>query len=80
MEIVNFSSVIKSFPNEWVLIGNPTIKDNLVVDGVLIEHDKDKKKLAEKVKTLQENFELTVLRFTGNISSKGKWLKFTPYN
>ena len=76
---VSLSELRKIYPYEWVLIGNPGETDG-DINGVLILHNKDKKKLVSQFIKLRHQFENTILRYTGNKTVIGKWLRFTPLN
>lgn len=69
------------YPDEWILIGNPINKDGELFGEVLIHH-LDKKTIVTEANNKRASIEATktVLRYTGNQTKIGKWLKFIPYN
>lgn len=77
MTEVSLSNIKKLYPDEWVLIGNP-IEKNGDLFGEVILNCKDKKVLVEKfvIEELRKKYYRTILRFTGEIPTIGKWLKF----
>jgi hypothetical protein len=77
MTAISLTNIKQLYPNEWVLIGNPTEKNGDVFGEVVI-HEKDKKQLVNKaVDTQLKNvYDKTILRFTGELPTIGKWLKF----
>ena len=44
MEILTIKQIKAAYPDEWVLIGNPTIQHTKVLNGIVLFHSKDKKK------------------------------------
>ena len=77
--LITLSELKNKYPDEWVLIGNPTQTDG-DINGVLILHHKSKKVLTSQFLKQQYQFHNTILRYTGNKPSIGKWLRFTPLN
>lgn len=77
MEAISFKNIKQLYPNEWVLIGNPTEKNGDIFGEVII-HEKDKKQLVNKAVSSQikKLYNKTILRFTGELPTIGKWLKF----
>jgi hypothetical protein len=82
-EIINFETIKKLYPNEWVLIGNPELRDpevemaivSQLIAGVLIFHSKDKREIAYKARDLKRAFETTTCVYTGEIPKGRKfWL------
>jgi hypothetical protein len=83
MEELTISQIKLQYPNEWVLVGNPQMRnDNFVgavidvlLSGVLIYHSKDKREIAYKIKDLKQGFDSTACVFTGEMPSNRKfWL------
>ena len=77
MEKISLSNIKQLYPNEWVLIGDPTELSGELF-GEVIVHDKDKKQLVAGVAKTQEQlaYTKTILRYTGELPTIGKWLKF----
>jgi hypothetical protein len=82
-EILNFETIKKLYPNEWVLIGNPELHEpevemaivSQLIGGVLIFHSKDKREIAYKARELKRAFETTTCVYTGEIPKGRKfWL------
>jgi hypothetical protein len=76
MEKLSFDNIKKMYPNEWIYLGDPEITDNEIVSAVLIAHHSDKKELAIQNSGKGKNFSSAVIRYTGEIVKRGKWLKF----
>ena len=45
---ISFEQVKQLYPNEWILFGNPQMKNTTVTGGVVLFHSKDKKVESEK--------------------------------
>jgi hypothetical protein len=82
-EVLNFEVIKKLYPNEWVLIGNPELREpevemaivSQLIAGVLIFHSKDKREIAYKARELKRAFETTTCAYTGEIPKGRKfWL------
>jgi hypothetical protein len=83
-EILNFDVIKKLYPNEWVLIGNPELRDPEVemaivrqlIAGVLIFYSKDKREIAYKARDLKRGFDTTTCVYTGEIPKGRKFLAY----
>jgi hypothetical protein len=63
------------FPNEWVLLGNPVIKNAQVLSGIVIFHNADKRKLADSEIDWRQYFNNATSVFTGEFPKNRKfWL------
>ena len=75
MEILSFDNIKMLYPNEWVLIGNPSLRNDEVeativsqlLGGIVIFHSKDKMELAYKGRELNKGFESVTCVWTGEI-------------
>ena len=76
MEKLSFDNIKKIYPNEWVVIGNPIIENNYisVKEGIVINHNTDKKKLVTESIQLVKTYHDFVIRYTGELPKIGKWL------
>ncbi len=83
MEFLSFEKIKTLYPNEWVLIGNPELKNpeveasivSQLIGGIVIFHTKDKKDLAYKGRDLKKNYESVTCVWTGEIPKNRKfWL------
>ena len=82
-EVLAFDVIKKLYPNEWVLLGNPDMKDpelneaivHKVVSGVVLYHSKDKREIGYRAQEVKQGFEHFVCVFTGEIPRNRRfWL------
>ena len=65
----------KMYPDQWVLIGNPILRNpksngaiiNRLVSGIVLLASKDKRELAYKAKDLVKDYNETACIYTGEI-------------
>ncbi len=75
MENTTSLSEIKSlFPNEWVLLGNPTMDESKidVLSGIPIYHSKDKKEVCYIGRDKTAGFDKITLIYTGSFQPMRK--------
>ena len=80
MEFLSFEKIKNLYPNEWVLIGNPELRNpeveasivSQLIGGVVVFHSKDKKELAYKGRDLRKGFESITCVWTGEIPKNRK--------
>jgi hypothetical protein len=61
---LSFEEIKRLYPNEWVLLGNPKMKDTEILGGIVVFHAPTKKGLVEG-RELLEKFEHSTWTFTG---------------
>ena len=66
-KILSLDAIRIQFPDEWVLLGNPDIKDYEVLAGTVVHHHKDKRKILELAQVVIDKFEMIKIIFTGNV-------------
>ena len=75
--------VIKArYPDEWVLIGNPELRDpgvqaavvRKLVRGIVVSHGKNRRQVADHAKHYRQYFEEFAFVWTGEISTTPKFL------
>ncbi len=64
---VAFDKLKKMYPDEWVLLGNPKMKDTSVLGGVVLFHSKDKKEVYYIGRDKTAGFETVTIAFTGDL-------------
>ena len=72
-ETLSFTDIKKLYPDEWVLIGNPELRNpemneaivHKIVSGVVLLHSKDKREIGYKAKEVKHGFEHYACVFTG---------------
>ncbi|WP_395052387.1 hypothetical protein [Flavobacterium sp.] len=69
MENTSIKEIKNLFPDEWVLLGNPTMDESQidVISGVPIFHSKDKKEVCYLGRTMTDNFKTVTIIYAGNI-------------
>ena len=75
MEKLTVSEIIKFYPYEWVLIGNPEINGTTILCGTVIFHSKEKREIPYQHSDWKKKFKTATTFFTGNNVSNNKfWL------
>lgn len=69
---INFDELKKLYPNEWVLLGNPEMKNTLVMGGILLYHSKDKKEVCYIGRDKTANFSTVTIAFAGDLKQHRK--------
>ena len=69
---VAFDDVKKIYPEEWVLLGNPEIKDTKVLGGIVIYHSKDKKEVCYIGRDKTSEYKTVTIAFAGNLKQNRK--------
>jgi len=60
----NIGDIKKSYPDEWVLLGNPVSDEyDRTISGVVLYHSRDKRELAYRDKPLLKKYKKTALFF-----------------
>jgi hypothetical protein len=69
MENTSIKEIKNLFPDEWVLLGNPTMDESQidVISGVPIFHSKDKKEVCYLGRNMTDNFKTVTIIYAGNI-------------
>ena len=44
-QVLTIAEIKAQYPDEWVLVGNPIIKDTKLLNGIVLYHSKDKKEI-----------------------------------
>ncbi|MBK9458844.1 MAG: hypothetical protein KA783_08895 [Chitinophagales bacterium] len=82
-QMLNIEEIRSQYPNEWVLIGNPLLKNpeiqasiiSQLISGIVLFHSKDKRELAYKAREIKSSVENITLIYTGEIPKGRKfWL------
>lgn len=82
MEVLTINQIKTQYPDQWVLIGNPELKDfdileaiiNKLISGIVLFASKDKREIAYKAKDLRKDVESITCIYTGEFPSNRKWL------
>lgn len=68
----SFEHVKKLYPDEWVLLGNPQMKNTTVLGGIVLYHSKDKKEVCYLGRDKTNGFSKVTIAFTGNFKENRK--------
>ena len=78
-----FDEIKKLYPDEWVLLGDPELKDpelneaivHKVVSGTVLFHSKDKREIGYRAKDVKKGFAHFVCVYTGEMPRQRRfWL------
>lgn len=64
-QTVTIDEVKKSYPDEWILLGNPEVNEQkqAILSGVLLYHSPDKREVCYLGRPLTEDYEKVALFF-----------------
>jgi len=64
-QTVTIDEVKKSYPDEWILLGNPVIdeQEQAILSGVLVYHSADKREVCYLGRPLIKDYETTAMFF-----------------
>ena len=71
-QYVSFDELKKMYPNEWVLLGNPEMKNTSVLGGVVLYHSKDKKEVSYIGRDKVADFATVTIAFAGDLKQNRK--------
>ncbi|HRI60957.1 MAG TPA: hypothetical protein PK228_14565 [Saprospiraceae bacterium] len=81
-EMLSFEKIKALYPDEWVLIGNPELREpdvqeavvRKLVRGVVVLHGKDRREVAYQSKYYRQYFNEFAFVWTGEIPKNRKFL------
>ncbi len=68
----SFDDLKKKYPNEWVLLGNPEMKNTSVLGGVVLYHSKDKKEVCYIGRDKTADYSTVTIAFAGEVKQNRK--------
>lgn len=73
-QLLSLSAIKYSYPNEWVLVGNPIMDESKieVLEGIPLFHSQDKKEVCYIGRDKTSNFDKITLIYTGNFKPARK--------
>lgn len=82
MESLTLSKIKELYPNQWVLLGNPELRDpemntsflKRLIRGQVLLANKDKRELAYKAKEIVKDYEETICIYTGEMPKNRRFL------
>ena len=81
-EILTKEEILKRYPNQWVLVGNPELNNldtlgtiiSKLLGGTVLLFGKDKREIGYKAKEVRKGYDSVTLIFTGEVPQNRKWL------
>lgn len=75
MNPLTIGQIKAQYPDEWVLVGHPSLSGATVLGGIVIDHSKDKRVIAYRQPNWRARFKTAITVFTGDKPKKRKfWL------
>ena len=83
METLTIAEIKMQYPDQWVLVGNPLLRDDnfvgsilqKLISGLVLYHSKDKREIAYKTQDLTKDVERFTCIYTGKIPKNRRlWL------
>lgn len=68
----DFDELKKLYPDEWILLGDPKMKNTSVLGGVVLYHSKDKKEVCYIGRDKTGDFSTVTIAFTGDLKQHRK--------
>ena len=74
IEPLEIAEIKRLYPDEWVLIGDPNMDENLFdpLSGIVLYHSKDKREVAYLGRVKALDYQTTTLIYTGTFKSMRK--------
>lgn len=69
---IAFDELKKLYPDEWVLLGDPEMKNTTVLGGVVLYHSKDKKEVCYIGRDKTANYSTVTIAFAGDLKQHRK--------
>jgi hypothetical protein len=69
---VSIDELKKIFPDEWILLGDPEMKNTTVLGGIVLYHSKDKKEVCYIGRDKTANYETVTITFAGDLKQHRK--------
>ena len=82
MEKQTIEEIRRKFPDQWVLVGDPELKDGDTLGSIISKLErgfvllasKDKREIGYKTKEVRKGFKSVTCIYTGEIPQNRKWL------
>ena len=65
-----FDELKKMYPDEWILLGNPEIKDTSVLGGIVLYHSKDKKEVCYIGRDKTAGYSSVTIAYAGDLKKR----------
>ena len=63
----NIDDLKQIYPNEWLLLGNPKLKNTSVIGGIVIFHSQDKKEVCYIGRDKVTNYDTVTITYAGDL-------------
>ena len=82
MQVLSIEEIRKQFPDQWVLIGNPEVKNSEILEpivyrilrGIVLLANKDKRELSLSTNETRQGYDSITCIWTGEFPKNRKWL------
>lgn len=82
MQLLTIEEIRQQYPDQWVLIGNPELKDSAILEpivykilrGVVLLANKNKRELSVLAKDARQGYDSISCIWTGEFPKNRKWL------
>ena len=82
MQVLSIEEIRKQFPDQWVLIGNPEVKNSEILEpivyrilrGIVLLANKDKRELSLSTNEARQGYDSITCIWTGEFPKNRKWL------
>lgn len=64
---LNIEKLNTLYPNEWILLGNPTFERTKVMGGIVLYHSKDKKEVCYLGRDKTTGYDKITITYTGTM-------------
>ncbi len=69
---IAFDELKKLYPDEWILLGDPEIKNTSVLGGIVLYHSKDKKEVCYIGRDKTADYLTVTIAFAGDFKQHRK--------
>ena len=82
MQVLSIEEIRKQFPDQWVLIGNPEVKNSEILEpivyrilrGIVLLANKDKRELSLSTNEARQGYDSITCIWTGEFPKNRKWV------
>jgi len=69
---IAFDDLKKLYPDEWILLGDPEMKNTSVLGGIVLYHSKDKKEVCYIGRDKTADYSTVTIAFAGDLKQHRK--------
>lgn len=71
-QYTSFDDLKKMYPDEWVLLGNPEMRNTSVLGGIVLYHSKDKREVSYIGRDKTAAFSSVTIAYAGDLKQSRK--------